>query len=195
MSTNLDRSTAGAQARLGTAWHTGEKLTPIADVRELSDEQRAGVLAFFAATPDGGYKAALRAVGIRATLPEARALLHADEEMREARFKSMYLDEGSLFKQLGTIASDGDHKDQFRAVTWALNAIHRWHENASIEHTGRPMGVTVEHDFSGILDGLESIGVLRRGTPALDAADLPVLPARTDEAAGDSAGGASLPPE
>jgi len=81
------------------------------------------VLAYFAEHKNGGYKAACRAAGMaQITRAEARALLHSDEEIREARFKAMGLDEPRLFELLGSIAGDGEHKDQFRAVTWGLNA-------------------------------------------------------------------------
>jgi hypothetical protein len=194
--TNLDRSTAGAAARLGGAWHVGENLTPISEVGELSDEQRAGVLAYFAERPAGGFKAALRSVGIRATTREARSMLLEDEQVKEVRLSHFGLDEKTMFTSLGGMVGDPGHKDHFNATKLGLNVLHGYSERAGLEVTGAggaPVGVSVEHDFTGILDGLERIGVLRRGAPASDAADLPVLSARTDEAAVDSAGGASLP--
>lgn len=160
----------------------GHSMVLAADVQTLTDEQRQTVIAWFAENPDGGYKAALANVGIRATKAEARALLHADDEIRDARLQGMKLDEGSLFRRLGVIANSEDHKDQFRAVTWGLNALHRYHENSTVEHTGTTgLEVTVEHDYGRLLDKLEHVGLLRRGpATAPPAQDLPVLPARTD---------------
>ena len=160
-------------------------MTLAADVIELSDEQRFAILEFFAATPDGGYKAALQSIGIRATKAEARALLHGDEELREARFKAMGLDERSLFKQLGEIAGSESHKDQFRAVTWGLNAIHRWHENAGVEvdvsHSGN---VTVEHERRLTLDDVIGFARKLEGSGDVAGGELPaacpLLPAPED---------------
>lgn len=153
-----------------------------ADVQALTDEQRQTIIGWFAENPDGGYKAALAQAGIRATKAEARTLLHGDDEIRDARLQGMNLDEGSLFRRLGVIANDGHHKDQFRAVTWGLNALHRYHENSTVEHTGTTaVEVTVEHDYGRLLDKLEHVGLLRRGpATAPPPPDLPVLPARAD---------------
>ena len=116
-----------------TIQHPGLDTTPPA---ELSDEQKSAIVACFDANPDCGYKAAARAAGFRLSKEQARAMIVADDELREAVFKSLKLDERSLFRTLGEIAASSDHKDQFRAVTWGLNAIHRWHENQQVEHTG-----------------------------------------------------------
>lgn len=70
----------------------------------------------------------------------------------------------------------------------AMKTLHakRWnHEYAGTGkldvEIGGSLEVTVDHDFSGILDELERVGLLARGaTGALDAETLALLPARTD---------------
>lgn len=105
----------------------------------LTEQQKTQVAAYMEAHPDGGYKAACRSAGgplARVTRKEARALIMADDDLREAALRGLRLDESTLFRRLGDIANDVEHKDQFRAVTWGLNAIHRWHENQTVEHSG-----------------------------------------------------------
>jgi hypothetical protein len=144
---SLDRSTAGAAARLRHWSKPEDALVPVSEVGELSDEQRSAILAWFSENPDGGLKAALKTIGIRATKDEARALLLADDELRDTRFRAMGLDEVSLIRRIGEIASDHAHKDTFRATMAGLNMFHGWRESTEsvvdVSHSGV---VTVEHE-------------------------------------------------
>jgi hypothetical protein len=122
---------------------------------ELSDEQRAQVIAFFKAHPEKGYKAACNHIGIsRITKAEARRLLHDDDEIRRERFANYNLDEQRLLTRTGEIANDPNHKDQFRAIQFAFNVVHGWIERRAEEITGpdgRPLEVT-NPDLTAALD-------------------------------------------
>lgn len=143
-------------------------MTLAADVDELTDEQRALVRGFFEEKPDGGYKQACRLIGIRATKDEARKLIEDDAELSDFRMQKLGLDEGSLFRQLGKIAQDPDHRDQLKALTFGLGAIHG-HGQPRVDTSdgdGAPTRVVVEHDFGSLIDKLEDVGLLRRGPVA-----------------------------
>lgn len=110
------------------AKHVG--LTPAADVDQLTDEQRAAIVRFFDDHPDGGYKPACRAAGIRASKAEAKQLIDSDDELADYRERKLGIDEDSAWRRVATIAQDLDHKDALRANTFILAAIHG--------HTDRP---------------------------------------------------------
>lgn len=154
----------------------------------LTDTQRETVLAFYATNPDGGYLAACKAAGLKQlTRQEAKALITSDDELVEAKFRALHLDEPGLFKQLGTIANNAEHKDQFRAVTWGLNAIHRWHENGQQIEVNVATAVAVEDrsaslaDVARILESVGAIAVDRGGVVGGEVADArALLPADQD---------------
>lgn len=145
---------ARREGDLAKAIGAAPSLVPASDVQVLNDDERQAILAWLATHPDGGYKAALHSVGISATRAEARKLLHSDDEIRDARFKAMGLDEGSLFKNMGVIAGNVEHKDCLRANTWVLNAVHKWAETRATEHTG-PDGGPMEVADSHVADALD----------------------------------------
>lgn len=148
---NLDQSVAGAAARLGNAWHDGENLIPFADLAgELSDEQRAGVLAFFAERPGGGFKAALRKVGIRATTRQARDLLLNDEQVKDVRLGHFGLDEKTILTTLGAMVGDLGHKDCFNATRLAGGVLHGLVERSGVDVSGN-----VEVTNTDVADAIE----------------------------------------
>lgn len=156
-------------------------------VPPLTEEQRAKIRAFYDEHPDGGYKHALAHAGIRATRAAAKAAIAGDDELADLPLAALKLSEGSLLKVIGDIAADGTHKDQLRAATWGLSALHGHREKSETALTGAngdAVEVTVQHDYGQLLARLEQVGLLRRGPTALvDAAAGSLLPARTDAAA------------
>jgi hypothetical protein len=144
---SLDRSTAGAAARL-RHWSKPETaLVPVSEVGELSDEQREAVLAWFGQHPSGGYKAALRQIGVRASSAEAKQLLLSDEAVRATRLEGWGLSERSVMAGIGEIVGDETHKDRFNALRFAASVLHGFRESQGVEidvaHTGT---VVVEHE-------------------------------------------------
>lgn len=150
---------------------------------QLTDEQREAVLTFFAANPDGGYLAACKAAGLKQlTRAEAKQLITSDDEIVEAKFRGLKLDEPRLFAALGAMAANPDHKDQFRAVTWGLNAIHRWHENGQPIEVNVATAIAVEDrssslaDVARVLEAAGALASLNLGTDVGgEVADAPAL--------------------
>lgn len=92
---------------------------------ELTDEQRDLVREFFDQHPDGGYKAACRAAGIRQiTKAEAKQLIDQDDELHDHRLRALGVDEDSAWLRVALIAQNLEHKDALRANTFILGAIH-----------------------------------------------------------------------
>jgi hypothetical protein len=155
---------------------------------ELTDEQRDLIRAYFDEHPDGGYKNACKAAGIlRLTQKEAKALIGDDAELAEYRMRKLGLDEGSLFQRLGEMAQNKEHKDQFRAITFGLGAIHGRSESARLELTG-PDGGPIQTEkrevsLTGVLHVLAEAGALPdelAGPLRHLAAPRDVLPAQPD---------------
>lgn len=103
---------------------------------ELDDTQRQAVIDYFKEHPDGGYKAACRAAGIRANKQDARRLIEADPEASETRERALGVDEDSAWARVAKIAKNVDHKDALRANTFILGAIHGRGEKQAVEITG-----------------------------------------------------------
>lgn len=150
---------------------------------ELTDEQRTRFVAIVKKDRKIGNAAALRQAGVEGSRRDLRALLEQDddlhEEARAARGWNIVDVEASAWK----VAADPEHPAWDRANARILKAYNaRFRDQATVdhEHSGR-VEVTVEHDYTQILDKLEQYGVVRRGLD--EDADPPprkALPARTD---------------
>jgi hypothetical protein len=161
-------------------------MTPIADVQELSPEQRRKVVAFYKAHPGAGYKRALQHVGIRAMWREAKAFLLADEVVREARFAAMGVSEHTVLTTLGEMIADETHKDRFNATKLAMGVLHGFHERSGVDvdvqHGGN---VVVEHERRLTLGDLANFARTVDGSGGGPVGELSrareVLPASADD--------------
>ena len=140
---------------------------------ELTDEQRAAIFAFFADNPDGGYRGACRAAGLRRiTRDEARQLILGDPDIRDYRERVLGVAEDTAWKRIGEMAANPDHKDTFRANTYILAAVHGVSEKTQIDVTSggeRLRGEDRSAGLAGVARVLVEIGAL---TPdMLEAAD------------------------
>lgn len=165
---------------------------------ELTDEQRALIKAHMAEHPASGFKSAIKAAGLlRVTKAQAKALIMADEDLKDAYLAPYSLNRHKVLTAIGEIVADPEHRDRLRAATWAGNVYHGLVEQKQVEHTGEltsnhQVAVSVSHDFKAIADTLEAAGVIRRGPVALRAAPEPVLPASADAEADGGADRAPL---
>lgn len=131
----------------------------------FTDDERERIGTFLETKAEKGYKKALASIGYRATRAEAKALIMADDELRERYFAGYRLDQHSVLTHIGEIAHDPEHKDRLRANTWAANALLGWSEKtqADVTHAGH---VEVE-DRSAHLDAvaavLNAVGAVANG--------------------------------
>jgi hypothetical protein len=169
---------------------------------ELTDEQREAWLDVIRAKPSIGSKQALAELGVRATKRQIAGLL-ADPDFHDAYEQARgrhpdQLEAEALRRAVDGVDEDVYHDGQVvgqvrrysdRLLAVILRARHPAYRER-VEYTGAdgaPLEVTVKHDFDELLDGLEQIGLVRRGPAgAVDAAadggaERPaLLPARTD---------------
>jgi hypothetical protein len=183
---------------------SGEEIAVVAEEQplELTEKQRAGWLEKLRADPKIGNKAALAEIGVRASRKQIAVLL-ADPEFRETYEEARGRHPDQLEAEALRRAVDGVDEPVFhdgevvghvrkysdRLLMAILKARHPAYRER-VEHTGAdgaPLEVTVRHDHGELLDGLEQIGLIRRGPAAVvDAAagvgaERPaLLPARSD---------------
>lgn len=150
----------------------------------VTAKQREKFLSLLRADKSCGIARALHNAGVAGTTGQLRAYFDADTDLQEdarlARGWNINRVEGVAWE----VALDKNHQSWDRANARVLKAYHpAYRDSARIEHTGKdgtPMEVTVEHDYGRLLDKLEQFGIIRRSPDTAHAADLPVLPARTD---------------
>lgn len=119
-------------------------------VPPLTDAQRAKVIEFFSAEPDGGAKRALAHAGIHATQTVARATIAADDELAEHVDRVRNVAESTLIVKLGAIATTDGHKDQLNAIKYALAVKHGYREKSEVAVTdpdGGALKIIVESAF------------------------------------------------
>lgn len=82
--------------------------------------------------------------------------------------------------------SEGERNAANRGLELIGKQAGMFDDRIEIDHGG-PVEVHVDHDFPGIVETLERIGLVRAGPAAVDAEAVEVLPARTDDAPGGGA--------
>jgi hypothetical protein len=168
---------------------------------ELTDEQRELARTFIQENPNTGWKAAMKAAGIRClTRAEAKKIVFDDQELRDEFLRPYGLDMSQLLLNMGRVAGDPENRGSVQANRWAFDVLHKMVEHKQVEHVGEvtqhhQVAVSVSHNWADLRRELEEARgrSLGAGDPrgALPAGPDPVLSARADAEAG---GGVDDPP-